>query len=104
MTEEKTVRIIFVQVVERPPRKLLLKRGIKKPRITTHTAKEKSAARFGMSYAASKKRCTSPSAYGCPPTWYLPALPATCKAWNCRWIMAARFRRAASSSRCPRAK
>ena len=22
-----------------------------------------------------------------------PALPATCKAWNCRWIMAARFRR-----------
>ena len=29
MTEEKTVRIIFVQVVERPARKLLLKRGIK---------------------------------------------------------------------------
>lgn len=29
MIEEKTVQVIFVQVVERPARKLLLKRGIK---------------------------------------------------------------------------
>ena len=80
-TEKPSSQVVFVQIVDRPARKMILKRG-KKPRTTSSTAK-KSAAKSTRSSDRSSRPSTNPWACGCPSASGGAAPPSTPRASKC---------------------
>jgi AraC family transcriptional regulator len=89
MSETQKASTIFVQVVDRPPRKMILKRGIK-------LIARRWAARYGMSSAVSNKPFMNQSACGCPEICKKPAHPCMPRELRSPWIMPAQSRKVLS--------